>query len=260
MTDSPVVVVETNCPGVSRITLNRPEKRNALDIPTREALYEAIEAALASSEVRAIVLTGAGGCFCAGGDILSMAEQTAVTARARMKWGHRFVKMLALSDKPIVAAVEGHAAGAGASLALLCDVIVAGESAKFSFPFVRLGLIPDWGLLQTLPGRVGIGTARRLLMTNATVAATEGERLRLIDYLVPDLDVQTRALSVAVDFANGPSSAIAMVKQGLAMSGSGASLDAVLEYEAIAQSACFIGPEFAERLRVFRQSATRSAR
>lgn len=249
MSDRPAVLCDAIAPGVQCITLNRPDKRNALDLQTRAMLAEAVVAAIDDERVRAIILTGAGGSFCAGGDILSMAGQTTSSARARMKPIHRVVRSLARSEKPIVAAVEGHAAGAGAGLALLCDIIVAGRSAAFAFPFLQLGLMPDCGLLHTLPARIGVAMARRILMTGATIAAQEGERRGLIDHLVEDGEVQSEALKIASALAAMPRNALAMVRNGIPLSL--ASLDAALDYEAIAQSTCMTSDDFREKLAAF---------
>lgn len=257
MPDCSTILSETIAPAVQRITLNRPDKRNALDLQTRTALAEAVDAAVADEQVGAIVLTGAGGNFCAGGDILSMAGQTISSARARMKPVHRVVRSLARSEKPIVAAVEGHAAGAGAGLALLCDVIVAGRNAAFAFPFLKLGLIPDCGLLHTLPARVGTAAARRILLTSASLTAQEGERRGLVDHLVADGEVQSEALNVASALAAMPRTALAMIRNGIPLSL--ASLEAALDYEMIGQASCMTSDDFIEKLAVFEAPGRKAA-
>lgn len=140
---------------LARISLNRPERRNALGPDLRDALIGALEAALADASVRAIVLTGAGGTFCAGGDISTMGGLDAAGAKARMADNQRLVRVLAGAEKPLVAALEGFAMGAGASIALWCDAVVMGQGARIGFPFLKMGLVPDYGLLFTLPRRVG---------------------------------------------------------------------------------------------------------
>lgn len=249
MSAAPTIMSEAVSDGIVRITLNRPHKRNALDLPTREALALAVDRALGDDAVKAIILTGAGGNFCSGGDILSMADQTLNSARARMQPVHRFARSVARSEKPVVAAVQGYAAGAGAGVALLCDVIVAGKSATFSFPFIQLGLMPDCGLLHTLPARVGAGPARRILLTGATVPAQEGEARGLVDHVVADEEVQDEALHIANALAAMPRAALAMIRNGIPLSLG--SLDAALDYEAIAQAACMTSDDFRERLAAF---------
>ncbi len=258
MPDCPTVVSDTVAPRVERITLNRSNKRNALDLHTREMLAMAVDQAVADERIAAIIITGAGRSFCAGGDILSMAGQTSSSARARMKPIHRLARSIARSEKPVVAAVEGHAAGAGAGLALLCDVIVAGQSATFGFPFLKLGLMPDCGLLHTLPARVGPAMARRILLTGASVTAQEGERRGLVDHLVADDEVQSEALKVAGALAAMPKNALAMIRNGIPLSLP--SLDAALDYEAIAQAACMTSDEFADRLAAFEAQARKPER
>ena len=150
-----VVLTETIAPGIVRIAINRPDRRNAVNPEARGALIEAVSAALDDDAVVAIVLGSTDGHFCAGGDIDSMAGLDVGSARVRMKQNHRLVRLLAEAEKPLIAAVEGFAVGAGAGLALLCDTIVLAKSGAIGFPFFRVGLTPDYGILHTLPRRVG---------------------------------------------------------------------------------------------------------
>lgn len=251
MTESHLVLSETPAIGVRRIALNRPDKRNALDMATRLQLIAAFGQAQEDETVRAILLTGQGGSFCAGGDLQSMPGLTLASARARLKHGHAFVSSLAEGEKPLVAAVEGPAIGVGASLVLFCDIVVAGRGARIGFPFVRLGVVPDWGLLYTLPQRIGMGPARRLLMTGATIGAEEAYDLGIVDLLVEDGEVQASAVKAAADLAAGARGALAMTRRGLLAAST--SLEAALEYESVAQSACLTGEEFKEGLAAFKE-------
>ncbi len=194
-------------------------------------------------------MTGAGGVFCAGGDLSTMGALSADAARARMKAGHRLIRLLAAADKPIVSAVEGPAMGGGAGLALLADAVVMGEGATIGFPYFKVGLVPDYGLFHTLPRRVGAGHARRLFNTAATVRSAEALAIGLVDRVVPDGEVQAAALAQAELLAALPAHAFAMTKQQLAQMP--ASLEAALEMEALAQTVAFGSADHAEGKRAF---------
>lgn len=179
------------------LTINYPQRKNAIALGVRQALEEAIERAHADKAVRAIVLTGAGGTFCAGGDISAMDVGTALDGRERMRRTHRLVRLMARGAKPIVAAVEGWAAGAGMAVACACDTVVAAEDARFVAGFHKIGLMSDMGLPYFLPRRVSVGRARRILFYHEVVNAPEGERIGLVDYLA----APGKALEVALEKA-----------------------------------------------------------
>ncbi|MGE0722947.1 MAG: enoyl-CoA hydratase/isomerase family protein [Alphaproteobacteria bacterium] len=244
-----LVRTDRPAPDVARIVLDHPERRNALSVALRTELTAAVETALADTAIRAIVLTGAGGVFCAGGDISTMGHMDSAPARARMKAGHRLVRLLAEAEKPVVAAVEGPAMGGGAGLALLADAIVMGDGAVVGFPYFRIGLVPDYGLFHTLPRRVGAGHARRLFVTAAMVKSEEALRIGLVDRVVADGDVQAEGAALAGTLAAMPAQAFALTKQQLAQMP--AALDAALEMEALAQAIAFGTPDHAEGARAF---------
>lgn len=224
---------------VARLTLNRPERRNALSEELRDTLRDELEQALADDAVRAIVLTGAGGVFCAGGDISLPLVTDPAAGRARMEAHHRVVRLLAEAPKPLVAAVEGWAVGAGAGIALLCDTIVAGRAARFGFPFLRGGLVPDTAIATTLPARVGLGRARQLLLYGRDIDAAAALEIGLIDDLVDDELLQQTAIERAVALAAQPPHALALTKRLLAQ-------PMALEPELMAQSLVYLSPERAE--------------
>ncbi len=238
------VSFETPAPGIACIAIKRPDKRNAIDPEVRRGLIDALTDALADDKVHAVVLGSIGGHFCAGGDIDSMAELDVAAARARMKDGHRLVRLLAEAEKPVVAGVEGFAVGAGAGLALLADTIVLAETGTIGFPFFRVGLTPDYGILYTLPRRVGAARARRILFHAGMFRGSEAMDAGLADEVVPDGKAEERALALAQSLAAMPPHAFALVKRHLAMAP--LSLESTLEMEAMAQSLAFNGPEFAE--------------
>lgn len=166
------------------LTLDHPARRNALSLPLRAALIAALEGALADPGCRAIVLTGAGDHFCAGGDISGMGGIDAVSGRARVTALGRLARLLIFGEKPVIAAVEGHAAGAGLSLAAACDIVAASRTARFTCSFNRLGLVPDLGAAWTLPLRMGMGRAKLLMLGGRTLDAEAAERAGLAEIVV----------------------------------------------------------------------------
>lgn len=239
----PLVTTDT-ADHIATVTLNRTEKRNALSMDLRDALTEAMAAALADDNVHAIVLTGAGGHFCAGGDIDGMGQGTPQSGRARMQGHHKLVRMLVEAEKPVIAAVEGYAVGAGAGLALLADTIVMAEGGSIGFPFFRIGLVPDYGILFTLPRRVGDAKARQILLYARMIKAQDAVAQGLADEMVPDGNALDTARERAAELARMPPYAFAVAKRQLALRP--ATLDLALEYESFAQGSAFTGSEFVE--------------
>lgn len=215
------------------LTLDNPARRNALARPMRTALLEAITRIEADRDARAIVVTGAGGNFCSGGDIESMNESSDLAAgRERFRQSHDLVRLFLRCSKPIIAAVEGWAAGAGVGLALCCDTIVADEKARFVASFGRVGLVADFGLLHTLPARVGHGHARTILLYGEPVDAPEAHRIGMIDRLAPPGQALAVALERADRFAGSAPLSLAYTKAALARN-----FDAVLDWERETQAA-----------------------
>ncbi|MGJ9422853.1 enoyl-CoA hydratase/isomerase family protein [Aeromicrobium sp. CF3.5] len=248
MTD-PAVLVEDHDP-VRVLTLNRPERRNALDLDDRRELIAALEAAAAAPSVRALVLTGAAGTFCAGGDIRSMSPDPEV-GRVRLDLVNRIARSLAHGPLPVVAAVEGGAHGLGLALATACDLSVTGRSAVFAASFLRIGLTADTGLLHTLPLRVGPARARALMLTARTVRTDEAERIGLVDEVVDDGAALARAIELADDLARLSRTAVAATRRIL--SAAEQDLESVLAAEAAEQLDLLAGPGFAEGRSAFMQ-------
>lgn len=238
------VIVETGADGIARIAVNRPDKRNAVDPAARTALIEAFTAALGDDAVTAIVIGSTQGNFCAGGDIDSMTGLDVGSARKRMKQNHLLVRLLAEAEKPVIAAVEGYAVGAGAGLALLADTIVLAEGGAIGFPFFRVGLTPDYGILFTLARRVGSARARQILLYGRLLKGRDALDAGLADELVADGAAETRAFVLAAELAAQPPHAFALTKRHLALQPQ--TLEAALEMEAMAQSLAFVGPELTE--------------
>ena len=223
------------------LTLDYPERRNALAIPMRQQLVDALERIEADPALRAVVITGAGGTFCAGGDISGMDAATLAAGRERFRLTHRLVRLLIKSAKPVLAAVEGWCVGAGLSLAMCCDTVVASADAKFSAGFGRVGLIADLGLLHTLPARIGQGRARQILLYGDTMDTNYAERIGLVDRTATPGDALGAALHCARRFADAAPLPIALTKQHLA-----AGLDDALDWEREAQSGLFLTADHAE--------------
>jgi 2-(1,2-epoxy-1,2-dihydrophenyl)acetyl-CoA isomerase len=196
---------------VAVLTLNTPKIRNALTAEMRMALRGALKTLAADDRVHALVLTGAAGNFCAGGDVRTMGETDPHKIRQRMTEVAETAEAIARFPKPVIAAVSGHAAGAGVSLACLCDMIVADETAEFTFSFLRLALGPDWGLSWSLPRRVGATRARALILTRGPIDAVEAQHIGLVDHLAEKTALDA-AITIAKEICNGPREATAAVK------------------------------------------------
>ncbi|MGE3773984.1 MAG: enoyl-CoA hydratase/isomerase family protein [Gammaproteobacteria bacterium] len=239
---------------VATITLNRPEAMNAFGGDMREELYHRLREAEADTTVRCIVLTGAGKAFCAGGDIANMASlqaQDDVTPiRQRMLTGGEIVKFIRAMAKPVVAAVNGAAAGAGMNLALACDFRYAAAAAKFAQSFVKIGLVPDWAGHYLLPRLIGTARAMELMMTGERIDAAEALRLGLVNRVFDDAVFHAEVRSRVTLLAAGPPEALALIKQGV-QRGVETSLPETLAFELQAQSALFLAPDAREGMRAF---------
>lgn len=228
--------------GVVTLTLNRPAALNALDVSLKEALIEAVLPLAQDDECRAVLVTGAGRGFCVGQDLREHAATLAgggsdVLATV-VEHYNPLVRAIAELPKPVVAAVNGMAAGAGASLALLADFRVGGPSTSFLMAFARVGLAGDTGISWTLPRLVGYAKATELLLLAEPVNADEAARIGLLTRLVPaDDEVLPTAAKLAEALADGPTVAYGAIKRELAVAASGTLTDA-LEMEAQAQRLC----------------------
>ena len=240
------VIVTRPTPHVAQVAINRPEAKNAIDETTRLALIEAIEAALADDTVRALLLCGTSGVFCAGGDLASMRGMSEGQARARMQSGHKLVQLLWNADIPVVVAMEKFAIGAGAGLALVADYIIAGETARMNFPFLNLGLVPDWGSTQSLVRKAGWGTARRLVLDRASLKGGQLLELGLVEKLAEDGNVLAVALEKAQEFSLLPRLALRQFKER--MRHSPEPMESALQAEEDDQTNCFLSDEFEEGL------------
>src|ERR1700710_1397759 len=205
--------------GLLTITMNRPERRNALNADMTRGLVEAARRAAEDHEVRAVLLKGAGGTFCVGGDVKSMAEgrapstfeAKASTLRERMEVS----RILHLMPKPVVAQVDGAAAGAGLSMALACDLRVASESAKITTAFAKVGLSGDYGGTYFLTQLLGSAKARELYLLSPVLTAAEALALGMVTRVVPDAEVEVAARDLAMSLAQGPSITLGYIKRNI---------------------------------------------
>jgi len=203
---------------VLALTIQRPEKLNALDVPSMMALRQALQTAATERDVRAVLLTGAGKAFCAGGDIAVMDEYRARgelpalfhALTGEMETGIRELIGMA---KPVVAALPGVAAGGGLSIALACDWRIASEEVVLVPAFPTLGAVPDGGLTYFLPHYLGIGLAQEVLFTHARIPAARARELGLLHEIVPAGDLQRRAWERATELAEGPTYAYGWTKR-----------------------------------------------
>jgi 2-(1,2-epoxy-1,2-dihydrophenyl)acetyl-CoA isomerase len=246
----PVVLLDRPAPHVARLRINRPDKRNAIDHDVRELLTQHLRELLNDGETRALVIGGVGGVFSAGGDVPSMVGLNEEQARVRMQHIHVLCRLVAHARLPVVSAMEGFAAGAVVGLALLGDQIVVGPGSKVLFPFLKLGLAPDWGQLLTLPRRVGIANARRILTGGVAVTGEEALRIGLADTLVPDDQVMDTAVARAAELALLPQDAYGRMKMRLNQPS--ASLEDELAREEDDQAVLLTGDDFKEGFDAFR--------
>ena len=225
--------------GVATITLNRPAHKNALDEAMRAGMADCVSRIEADRGVRAVVLTGAGGAFCAGGDLRAMmsAELDNEGWRRRMQSAHAWLARLIDLDRVVVAAVDGPAFGAGFSLALAADFVLATPRARFCLSFMRLGLVPDFGALHTLPRWVGVQRAKELMLSAREVSADEAHALGIVLELVATEQLLARAQALAARFVDASPLAVSQVKRALAAGPS--DLRTMLEMEAAMQALCF---------------------
>lgn len=198
---------------VAYITLNIPDKLNALRGEMKDELVDLLRQIRGDSGIRALVITGAGRAFCAGGDLSTMGDkQKHNEGRERMRLNCDWCKELMRMEKPVIAAVNGYAFGAGLTVALLCDFIIASEKASFQCSFVNIGLVPDSGCTWLLPKRVGMGKARDLMYTGRTVKAAEALQIGLADQVVEPEALMSAAVEMAERLAQGPTYTIGLTK------------------------------------------------
>ncbi len=253
MSESGPVLVETSA-GVTRLVLNRPDKLNSFNEAQHRALYAALYAAAADDAVRAVLLTGAGRAFCAGQDLgdrdpgkMAGAPDLGETLET---FYNPLVRLIRSIEKPVVCAVNGVAAGAGANVALACDIVLAAQSAKFIQAFCKIGLVPDSGGTWSLARLIGEARAKGLALTGMPLTAETAEQWGLIWRAVPDADLMTEATALAESFAAGPTVGLGFTKRAIQAAATN-SLDQQLDLERDLQREAGRTPDYAEGVSAF---------
>lgn len=235
---------------VATLTLDDPAARNALTPQTREELAEAIRGVKRDRAVRALVIVGAGGHFCSGGDLRAIATSGLDNQgwRERLQDSHHWLHDLITLDRPVIAAVDGAAFGAGFGLALAADFVVATPRARFCASFLRLGLVPDFGVFYTLPRVVGAQRAKELMLSAREVGADEALRLGIAMELLPPEQLLPRAQAIAASFVHASPVAVSLIKRTMA---AGGDLATRLELEADAQALAMGTPSHRDAVQAF---------
>jgi 2-(1,2-epoxy-1,2-dihydrophenyl)acetyl-CoA isomerase len=198
---------------IAVLTLDRPERLNAMAGLMWDALYEHLGKIAADDEIRAVILTGAGRAFCSGGDVTGMASSDIASGPARSRQRHRTVLALYNLDKPVIAAVRGPVYGIGTALALACDLVVASNTTKFSMAFKKVGVVPDGGAVFFLTQHLGIAQAKDLVYTARVVPAEEAIELGLVARVVSDDRLEAEARALAKELAESATYALALAKK-----------------------------------------------
>lgn len=246
-----IVDIERHERGIVRVVMQHEAARNALGEDLRGALLSAFSGLVDDAQVRVIIVASALKDFSVGGDLSKMDTMAdPIAGRRRIISAHRLARLLFCVDKPLIAEVRGHAVGAGAGLALMCDTIIMADTASFGFPFLRVGLTPDFGIAYTLPQRIGFARARQAMLYARSFKGREALAIGLADHVVAEDALTTAAMEQAREIAAFPSHAIALTKRLIECATSPA---AVLEFEAMAQPLCFASTDFREGLSAFRE-------
>ena len=247
-------ILVSEAEGIATITLNRPDKLNAFIGHMRRDLAEALEHAGSDRNVRVVIITGAGRAFCAGGDVGFMAElmkrgDSEEFARI-LGAGRRVITGIRAMSKPVIAAVNGPASGAGCNLAFACDMRVASTNASFSQSFLKVGLHPDWGGTFFLPRLVTPNKACEMFFLGETIDAAEAMRLGIVNQVVSPEELEAATQELAERLRAAPPLAVAAAKQAVYMS-ERADLDEMLRFETEAQLRCFESQDGHEGIRAF---------
>ncbi|MBH1964129.1 MAG: enoyl-CoA hydratase/isomerase family protein [Comamonadaceae bacterium] len=238
--------------GVAIVKLNRPEKLNALNEPIKAALIEVFSSLASDNGVRAIVLTGNGRSFCSGGDVSTMGAFSAKSLEERLMVSQRLLLDIDAMDKPVIASVRGAVAGIGWSLALVCDQIVASDTAHFSQSFKNIGAVPDGGALQLLTQNIGVLRTKNLVLTGRRMPANEALTCGLVNRVVPDAELDESAMSFARELAEGPTLAYSIGKK-LMRQLRAPSLENYMAAEMWGQTLAVLSEDHQEGARAFRE-------
>lgn len=235
---------------VALVTINRPEKRNALNIKTREEGAQVLDELREDEEIRAVVLTGAGDkAFIAGADISEFAERTALTQREVMH-GRSLFTAIADFPKPLIAMVNGYCLGGGCEVALACDIRIASEKASFGQPEINLGIIPGGGGTQRLTRLVGEGKAMEMILTGDIIDAQSAHRIGLVNMVVPASDLEAKTMEIANRIAEKSPVALRLAKEAVKLA-SRSNLDEGLRREIDLFALCFSSEDKDEGVAAF---------
>jgi 2-(1,2-epoxy-1,2-dihydrophenyl)acetyl-CoA isomerase len=249
MSETASELLVTHDGAVQTITLNRPDVLNALDLAMHERLAAALNRA-AQPDVRALVITGAGRGFCVGQDVGEFPRDAAAVGELLRQHFNPAIRALRGLPKPVIAAINGPAAGAGLALALACDLRLAAASARLVPAFGRIGLVPDSGLSHTLPRLIGSASAFDWMVSGRSIAAPEAEAMGLVTRVVEDAALAAETAALAAELAAGPTAAIGLTKQLIGRSLE-STLDDQLDEEARLQAIAAAGDDFAEGVAAF---------
>jgi enoyl-CoA hydratase len=235
--------------GILRLVMNRPERLNAMSAAMADRLAEELEGVRARDDVRVVLLTGAGGAFCAGADVSGVDAHESLDARS-LDRANRLVRAVVDLDRPCVAAVAGVAAGVGCSLALACDLVVAAESASFLLAFARIGLMPDGGATATVAASVGRARAMRLALLGEALPGREAYDAGLVSHLVADEDLDDTVTGLLARLAAGPPLSHAATKKAV-NAATLPGLEDALQRERTGQTVLLRTADAAEGIRAF---------
>lgn len=230
--------------------MTRPERRNALSVAMREELIAQLTSAMNDKETRVVVLTGSGGHFCAGGDLDDLELADVEAGRVRMRRAHVLPRMLATGRKPVVAAVEGSAFGAGLSVALMCDHVIAAQDARLCASFVKVALMPDYGSLWSLYSRAPHTLVNEMVMQARELSGAEAAAAGLVNSACPAGEVLDRAIAVAEDLAQRPPLVLQAIKEARAAA---TGLEDLFRQEIEWQARLFVSEDFAEAVAAFKE-------
>lgn len=248
------LVLETREGAIALLTLNRPDRLNALNTELGVALAQALDRAAKDTAVRVVVLTGAGRAFCSGGDLAAIraARDRGATRDLEplLRAGHEMVLRMRTMTQPVIAAVNGPAAGAGMNIALAADIRIASEEASFGQNFAKVGLFPDYGGTYLLTQLVGPARAAEMFYTGDMIDAQTALRLGIVNRVVPAAELAAETRKLAEKIAQGPPIPVRAVKRAL-FAADHATLERALELEAKQQLECFLSDDCGEGIRAF---------
>lgn len=232
------------------IYLNEPNKYNALTLTIRRELLDRLIEAENTPEIKSIIITGKGKGFSSGGDLRSLKDLTPLEGRKRLQNAHPLIMKIIEIEKPIIAAVHGVAAGAGFSLALLCDLIIASEKSSFIQSFVHIGLVPDFAAVHFLPQLIGMQRAKELMFLGDKISAKEAYRIGIVNRIVPDDRLIVEAVQIGGELANKAPIAIGLTKKMMNQHHN-KDIKMLLETEAQFQELCYKSNDFLEGVQSF---------